>query len=418
MNRLSRLVNPFNSLDSTLFITPINRNLNLTFNFQSQSQSCKLCQFPRKLTPVSISLHRGMDSNFPENLSSSAIDDFITVENPENEEESSSSLSSSALANDPSNVVTDVVNEDDCFDDETERISGRQSEEKIFLPEDLLKSVVVLSCDNVHGHTCDVYLVGTAHVSQESCREVQAVIDYLKPQVVFLELCSSRVNILTLRDLKVPTMKEMIDMLKKKHNIFGILYGWFLAKVGDTLEVLPGSEFRVAFEEAMKHGCKVILGDRPVQITLQRTWRKMPFWHKIKLVYSLLFQAMFLPSPDDLNKMLKEMNDVDMLTLVIQEMSKEFPVLLETLVHERDRYMSSTLLRVAREHTSVVAVVGRGHLQGIKRNWMQPVEANELLEIPSSRPVFSVVKVLTAVGIAVAGTAIVSGIYIASKKQS
>lgn len=34
---------------------------------------------------------------------------------------------------------------------------------------------------------------------------------------------------------------------------------------------------------------------------------------------------------------LKEMDDVDMLTLVIQEMSKEFPTLMETLVHERDK---------------------------------------------------------------------------------
>lgn len=40
-------------------------------------------------------------------------------------------------------------------------------------------------------------------------------------------------------------------------------------QVGDTLEVLPGSEFRVAFEEAMKHSCKVILGDRPVQVRLK-----------------------------------------------------------------------------------------------------------------------------------------------------
>lgn len=34
---------------------------------------------------------------------------------------------------------------------------------------------------------------------------------------------------------------------------------------------------------------------------------------------------------------LKDMDDVDMLTLVIQEMSKEFPTLMETLVHERDQ---------------------------------------------------------------------------------
>ena len=29
---------------------------------------------------------------------------------------------------------------------------------------------------------------------------------------------------------QVPTMAEMIAMLKKKHNMFEVLYGWFLAK--------------------------------------------------------------------------------------------------------------------------------------------------------------------------------------------
>lgn len=174
----------------------------------------------------------------------------------------------------------------------------------------------------------------------------------------------------------------------------------------------------MAFEEAMKHGSKVILGDRPVQVTLRRTWGKMPLWHKTKLLYSLFFQAVFLPSPEDLNRMLKEMDDVDMLTLVIQEMSKEFPTLMETLVNERDQYMSSTLLRVASEHSSVVAVVGKGHLQGIQRQWKQPVEISELMEIPSRSPVLSAVKILTTVGAVVAGAAMISGIYIASKKQS
>lgn len=39
-----------------------------------------------------------------------------------------------------------------------------------------------------------------------------------------------------------------------------------LFKVASQLEVLPGAEFRVAFEEAMSYGGRVILGDRPVQV--------------------------------------------------------------------------------------------------------------------------------------------------------
>nr|GMD04514.1 traB domain-containing protein [Ipomoea batatas] len=251
---------------------------------------------------------------------------------------------------------------------------------------------------------------------QESCEEVRAAINFLKPQVVFLELCSSRIAILTPQNLKIPTMGEMVEMWKKNHNLFAILYSWFLAKVASKLEVFPGAEFRVAYEEAMKYGGKVILGDRPVQVTLRRTWARMPLWHKTKLVYSLMFQAVFLPSPEDLNRMLKEMDDVDMLTLVIQEMSKQFPTLMETLVHERDQYMASTLLRVAREHNSVLAVVGKGHLLGMQKYWQQPIEVKELLSLPAQKPAVSVKKILTTVGVAVAGAAILSGIYFSSKK--
>ncbi|OAY64863.1 Uncharacterized protein ACMD2_13949 [Ananas comosus] len=286
------------------------------------------------------------------------------------------------------------------------------------LPEELAKGVVLLQCESsAEGGACDVYLVGTAHVSQESCKEVKAVINYLKPQVVFLELCASRVAILTPQNLQVPTVSEMIDMWKKKKmNTFGILYSWFLAKVASTLEVLPGSEFRVAFEEAMSYGGKVILGDRPVHITLRRTWGSMTLWHRLKFLYYILFQTIFLPSPEDLTRMLKEMDDVDILTIVIQEMSKEFPTLMETLLHERDMYMSSKLLKVASEHSSVVAVVGKGHLPGIKKYWKQPIKAKDLLEIPTRSSGISRTKILTSLGVAVTGSAIASGLYFWGRK--
>lgn len=38
-----------------------------------------------------------------------------------------------------------------------------------------------------------------------------------------------------------------------------------LERFGSELEVAPGEEFRVAYEEARKLGALVILGDRPVR---------------------------------------------------------------------------------------------------------------------------------------------------------
>ncbi|KAF5950232.1 hypothetical protein HYC85_012225 [Camellia sinensis] len=382
-----------------------------------------------------------------------AGDDFVSIDGPE-----------SPVRQDPSlvdieNLVQSISSVDEDRGEDVDADVGDGGDQRPVLPEELSRSVMTLSCESsAEGGICDVYLVGTAHVSQESCQEVQAVISFLKPQAVFLELCSSRVPVLTLQNLKVLTLctqhapvncypvvsslwtgsnnlsYELVENydLRALELTYGTNHGGNVGSVEETaqylwntlqlvaskLEVLPGSEFRVAFEEASKYGGKVILGDRPIQITLRRTWAKMPLWHKTKLIYSLLFQALFLPSPEDLTKMLKEMDDVDMLTLVIQEMSKEFPTLMETLVHERDLYMSSTLLRVASEHSSVVAVIGKGHMQGIKKHWKQPVEVKHLLgvDLPSQKPAISAVKIVATLGAAVAGVAIISGIYLSNKK--
>ncbi|KAG6717737.1 hypothetical protein I3843_04G107900 [Carya illinoinensis] len=409
MTRLTRLLTPLNSagsLTSTSSFSFATRVLGHSASLRrasSYTQNYFSVIAPGSRKPHSP--HPPMDPHAPP----AEGEDFVHIENPIVDENLSESIV---------HVEEPPPRDDDAFDgDVSASNEADTSEQRRILPEELSRSVLLLSCDSAaEGGVCDVYLVGTAHVSQESCKEVQAVISYMKPQVVFLELCSSRVAVLTPQNIKVPTMGEMVDMWKKKHNIFGILYSWFLAKVASKLEVFPGSEFRVAYEEAMKYGGRVILGDRPVQITLRRTWAKMPLWHKIKLLYSLLFQAVFLPSPEDLNRMLKEMDDVDMLTLVIQEMSKEFPTLMETLVHERDQYMSSTLLRIASEHSSVVAVVGKGHLQGIKKNWKQPVGVKDLITMPSQKSAISTAKIITSLGVAVAGVGIVVGIYLTMKK--
>ncbi|KAM2077902.1 hypothetical protein COP1_024172 [Malus domestica] len=219
---------------------------------------------------------------------------------------------------------------------------------------DPLWNLVALTCKfTAKGGVCDVCLVGTCHILAKSCREVEAVIRHLKPEVVFLKLCSSRVAALT-----PPNLKDL--------------------KVLSELEVFPGSEFAVAYEEARKYGGKVILGDRPVQ--------------------------------------LEKMDDDDVM-IFIQEMGKKYPTLIETFVHERDRYMSSKLLKIASKHRSVVAVVRKGHLQGIKKHWQQPVVLEDLMVSPSKKPGSSTRRILKSMGVAVTVAAIVSGIYFASKSK-
>ncbi|KAF2559618.1 hypothetical protein F2Q68_00012900 [Brassica cretica] len=256
---------------------------------------------------------------------------------------------------------------------------------RVDLPEDLTKSLVILTCESIGNNgSCDVYLIGTDHASKESCRQVQAIISILKPEVVFLELCCRRMSALQSQTVKI-----------------------FIKDVD-----VYGDEFHVAYEEALKYGGKVVLGDRHQEITFKRTWAKMPLWLKVKCIYFTLFVAFFLPSAQVDGKELEEMDSLDTTT----QMSKDYPSVMDTFVHERDQllYMSYALLSVASERSSVVAVVGSSHIDGIKKNWKQPISMKDLMEIPES--VFKVKRIVSSVAIGFAGIAIVSVIRLTRRR--
>ena len=45
--------------------------------------------------------------------------------------------------------------------------------------------------------TCQVYLLGTAHVSKDSSTDAKMLMEHIKPDVLFVELCNQRLNLLT-----------------------------------------------------------------------------------------------------------------------------------------------------------------------------------------------------------------------------
>ncbi|KAK2433491.1 hypothetical protein QL285_018752 [Trifolium repens] len=197
----------------------------------------------------------------------------------------------------------------------------KQSPERrrhVELPKELSKNVILLSCESTAmGCVSDVYVVG---INKESNKQVEDIINFFKPEAVFLELCSSREHILYRDKIKVPTMQDMIAMWKKKHSIRGILYSWSMAKLAKEEDVYFGVEFRSAYREAKKYGGKVALGDRAHHITLKRTWRNLPLKHIIRL---------FDPSS------YPEINFSDSLSFPAKVIEM-LPTVKETIVHERD----------------------------------------------------------------------------------
>jgi pheromone shutdown protein TraB len=69
------------------------------------------------------------------------------------------------------------------------------------------------------------------------------------------------------------------------------------ACAADQLGVLPGAEFRAAARAADAAGASLVLGDRPIEITLERAWNALPWQRRFKLLGDLML-ASFAPQAE------------------------------------------------------------------------------------------------------------------------
>ncbi|MGC9324058.1 MAG: TraB/GumN family protein [Desulfomonilia bacterium] len=230
----------------------------------------------------------------------------------------------------------------------------------------------------------EIILVGTAHVSRNSVDEVRSAIEESHPDIVAIELCQARYDIL--KNPGIWREMDIIKVIKEKKAAFlfaNLVMAAFQRRIGDRLGVRPGDEMRIAIEQAEGNGIQVALIDRPVQITLQRAWRTLSLWEKIKLMFSSLFSILF--SFEDLSEDdIERLKDKDVLTSAIEEVAKQAPTVKRVLIDERDVYMASKISSLSPGR--ILAVVGAGHMDGLKNELGKPpADLRELERVPRAR---------------------------------
>jgi len=265
----------------------------------------------------------------------------------------------------------------------------------------------------------EIKLIGTAHVSRESIEEVKSIICEEKPDMVCVELDQGRYNSITQKD-----SWEKLDLTKvfKEGKGFLLIANLVLAsfqrRLGNELGVKPGEEMKTAVEAAGEMGIAHSLCDREVQITLRRAWVRCGLWSKSKLLASLLASAFTTEklSSQEIES-LKSRNELDGM---MNELAEYLPGVKETLIDERDRYLAAKIWASTPPETNkkIVAVIGAGHMQGIKSHLEklasgeETADVSELDKIPSAGFISKAVRfiipaafiALVAVGFFRAGT--------------
>ncbi|WP_136805531.1 TraB/GumN family protein [Desulfosediminicola flagellatus] len=209
-----------------------------------------------------------------------------------------------------------------------------------------------------------VILIGTAHISQESVDLVKHVITTERPDCVCLELDDKRYQAMSSKEnWQSLDLKQIIRNKQLSTLLVSLLMSSYQKKLGNQLGVKPGAELLGAATTAKELGIPISLCDRDVRITLRRAWKSTSIFRKGYLLTSLL-ASMFDSEEIDENK-LKELKQKDVLSNLMEEMGESLPELKRVLIDERDIYLAEKIKDTT--GNTIVAVVGAGHVAGIKK---------------------------------------------------
>jgi hypothetical protein len=268
-----------------------------------------------------------------------------------------------------------------------------------------------------------VLVLGIAHASPRSAEDVERVVKAAKPENVVVELCRTRISLLgggaeeeggkasssspssssPLNPVPLGGAPSFAGAMARSLRLGGqaglvlqLALGWrakqalkqeaaeAAATTTQAAAFDPGAEFRAAARAADSVGAQLVLGDRPIEVTLGRAWAACGgLAAKVALLRDLLSPP---PSPSDgtdvdsassswrpapgesLADAAERLRaDDDAVEAALRALVARHPRLASPLVHERDAYLAWSLRRskAVRGSRVAVGVVGAAHLRGV-----------------------------------------------------
>lgn len=213
-----------------------------------------------------------------------------------------------------------------------------------------------------------VTVLGTAHVSRASADEVRALMGSGEYDAIAVELCPSRYNTLVNPDaLARMDLLQVLRQGKVPMVTASLALGAYQQRLAEEFGIEPGAEMRAAIECAKATHHPALLIDREVGVTLKRCYRAVPWWQRFGLFSGLL--ASVVSREKVTEEQVEQLKESDVLEATFAQFLQEAPELYRPLIDERDRYMAARLREETnrRECRHLLAVVGAGHVKGIRR---------------------------------------------------
>ncbi|MFB6116432.1 MAG: TraB/GumN family protein [Candidatus Nanosalina sp.] len=213
-----------------------------------------------------------------------------------------------------------------------------------------------------------VTIVGTAHVSRESRKEVRETIESENPDRVCVELDESRYQ--SLKSESGWSDMNLVETIREGQGFtlfLTLILSIYQRRLGLQQDAKPGEELLEAVKTAEENNIEFALVDRDINKTFNRALDQLSLWEKLKLASS------FFLVEEEMD--VEDLKQEDILSTLVRELEEEFPSIKRTFLDERNEFMAEKILNEDFDHA--IAVVGAAHVEGLEEELKEKRWQNE-----------------------------------------
>jgi pheromone shutdown protein TraB len=195
-----------------------------------------------------------------------------------------------------------------------------------------------------------IVLVGVAHVIDVS-RQIDELVGHYSPGAVGVELDPARYRAMLDKSPRgnVPLPYRLLALMQRR------LAEQFGGEVG--------SEMLAAIEAARKYGAQSIFIDVDAGKLFSSLLRQMSFKERVLMFFSSF--SGLLMSRKRVEKELEQFQSNE--EVYMNAMAQSYPTVKRVLIDERNEHMARAISKAEGDFGSVLAVVGDGHVEGIRK---------------------------------------------------
>jgi pheromone shutdown-related protein TraB len=214
-------------------------------------------------------------------------------------------------------------------------------------------------------------LLGTSHISKESVNLIKKTIQETKPEIVAIELDKNRLFSLLHKQTSINF--RTIFQIGAVGFIFMLIGHYVQKKLGNVVNVQPGSDMLTAVKEAKKIKSKIALIDQDIRVTLKSFSKQITWKERFRFlgdIFNAIFRGKKMANDLGIKELdLSKVPSDKIIKKLIGLLKERYPSVHKTLIDDRNKHMVKNLkmLLAQNPEKNIVAVVGAGHLDGMEK---------------------------------------------------